>query len=125
MSQYQLPHKHGEHRSEIINTLLHTKDLQLVSSIFKLLSDPSRLRIFWLLCHHEECVINISALMNMSSPAVAHHLKLLKDSGLLEYRRDGKEVYYKAAASETPKALHTMIETMIEISCPKKETPDE
>ena len=118
MSQYQLPHNHGEHRPELINTLLHTKDFQLVSSIFKLLSDPSRLRIFWLLCHCEECVINISAIVGMSSPAVSHHLKLLKSSGLIVSRREGKEVYYRASDTEAANLLHHMIEKLVEITCP-------
>ena len=63
----------------------------------KQLGDPSRLRIFWLLCHCEECVLNIAAIVNMSSPAVSHHLRLLKSSGLIVSRREGKEMYYRTA----------------------------
>ena len=68
-----------------------------------LLSDPSRLRIFWLLCHCEECVMNISALVDMSSPAVSHHLRNLKASGLIVSRREGKE-NARARAAERRKA---------------------
>ena len=46
------------------------------------LSDSSRVRIFWLLCHCEECVIDLSAMVGMSSPAVSHHLRQLRESGL-------------------------------------------
>ena len=42
---------------------------------------------FWLLCHCEECVINIVALVEMSSPAVSHHLKQLRSGGLITSRR--------------------------------------
>ena len=41
----------------------------------------------------EECVLNISAMLEMSSPAVSHHLRPLKNSGLIVSRREGKEVY--------------------------------
>ena len=82
------------------------------------MGDLSRVRIFWLLCHCEECVINISSLMEMSSPAVSHHLKQLKMTGLIISRRDGKEVYYKAADTVQAQMLHHMIEQAIEISCP-------
>lgn len=91
----------------------------MVSDVFKQLSDSSRLRIFWLLCHREECVINISALVDMSSPAVSHHLRQLKASGLIVSRREGKEVYYKASSSEGSQLLHQTIEKIMEISCPQ------
>ena len=91
---------------------------QIVADLFKQMGDLSRVRIFWLLCHCEECVINISSLMEMSSPAVSHHLKQLKMTGLIISRRDGKEVYYKAADTVQAQMLHHMIEQAIEISCP-------
>lgn len=76
---------------------------------------------FWLLCHCEECVINLSSIVGMSSPAVSHHLRQLKSSGLIVSRRDGKEVYYKAATTEQAQLLHQIIEKMVEISCPATE----
>ena len=89
-----------------------------MTDIFKLLDDTSRVRIFWLLCHCEECVINISALVEMTSPAVSHHLRQLKAGGLIVGRREGKEVYYRAADTEQSRLLHQAIENMMEISCP-------
>ena len=71
----------------------------------------------------EECVINIAALMEMSSPAVAHHLRLLRASGLIESRRDGKETYYRASKSKKAQSLHHMIEEMMDISCFQKNMP--
>ena len=63
-------------------------------------------------------VINISAMVGMSSPAVSHHLKLLKASGLITSRRKGKEVYYSAAMTKNSQALHKMLEELLEIACP-------
>ena len=54
----------------------------------------------------------------MSSPAVSHHLRQLKSSGLIVSRREGKEVYYRAADTEQVQLLHRMIEKMVETSCP-------
>jgi DNA-binding transcriptional ArsR family regulator len=90
----------------------------MVADVFKQLNDASRLRVFWLLCHMEECVINIAALMEMSTPAVSHHLKQLKSGGLIVSRREGKEVYYKAADTEQSRLLHKAIEELMEIVCP-------
>ena len=99
-----LPHHHGEeehHNIDQIRAQLAKADnFQIVADIFKQVGDPTRVRIFWLLCHCEECVQNISALMEMSSPAVSHHLRGLKDNGLIVSRRVGKEVFYKAADTD-------------------------
>lgn len=91
-----------------------------VSEAMKQLGDPSRLRIFWLLCHCEECVQSIASLVNMSSPAVSHHLRLLKGAGLICAKRDGKEMYYRASDTELAQALHQTIEHIAKITCPEE-----
>lgn len=118
MSKIELPHNHNENIDVIYEYTAQTENFQILSAIFKQLGDSNRLRIFWLLCHCEECVINISAVTQMSSPAVSHHLKLLRASDLITSRRGGKEVYYKAADTTQTKLLHSMIESLVEISCP-------
>ena len=113
-----LPHDHGQAFEHLCSHMPQTSDFQVAAEIFKQLGDSSRIRIFWLLCHCEECVINISSLVEMSSPAVSHHLKQLKITGLIVSRREGKEVYYKAADTVQAQLLHHMIEQVIQISCP-------
>ena len=115
-----LPHHHQdtEREFEIIKHLPDENVITTVAEAMKQLGDPSRLRIFWLLCHTEECVINIAALTNMSSPAVSHHLRLLKATGLIVSRREGKEMYYRAADTHLVSKLHVTIEEIAEISCP-------
>ena len=120
MQQCSLPHDHGQLIEQNFDHMPRTEDFQIVADIFKQLCDGSRIRIFWLLCHCEECVINLSSLVDMNSPAVSHHLRQLKNSGLIVSRRDGKEVYYKAADTKQVQLLHQMIEKMVEISCPSK-----
>lgn len=116
-----LPHQHGEtHLDHICHQLSNDTQFFTASECFKQLSDPTRLRIFWLLCHHEECVINIAALLSMSSPAVAHHLRSLHECGLIQSRRNGKEVHYKAAENEVSVLLHEVVEQIMEMTCPKK-----
>lgn len=113
-----LPHDHGHESSSVLSNMPSSEDCQAVAAIFKQLGDGNRIRIFWLLCHCEECVINIAALMEMSSPAVSHHLKQLRFGGLITSRREGKEVYYKAADNKQAKLLHRFIEQLVEITCP-------
>ena len=120
MEDISLPHHHNDQMktAQLSAYLSQVANFQTVAGVFKQLSDPTRVRIFWLLCHCEECVLNISTLMEMSSPAVSHHLRQLKDRGLIVSRREGKEVYYRAAATEQAQLLHLMIERTMEISCP-------
>ena len=117
----ELPHRHGEEaRAAVLREHLgHVAYFQAVAEVFRQLGDPTRIRIFWLLCHCEECVVNISAMLEMSSPAVSHHLRPLKNSGLIVCRREGKEVYYRAADTEESRLLHRMIEQVMEIACPE------
>lgn len=117
----KLPHHHGkeDNVSSIKEQLENVGNFQIIAEVFKQLGDSTRIRIFWMLCHREECVLNISSMLNMSSPAISHHLRPLKSSGLIVSRREGKEVYYKAADNEQSWLLHMMIEKVMEIACPK------
>ena len=122
MEHTGLPHDHGEeqnHTAAMRELLRDEGHFQRIADIFRQLGDPSRIRIFWLLCHCEECVVNIADMVEMSSPAVSHHLRVLKDSGLLDSRRDGREVYYRAADAPQSRLLHEMIEQVMDVACPQ------
>lgn len=98
--------------------LLTINDALLLAEVFKQLGDPTRLRIFLYLCHTKENVLGIAQVMDMSSPAVSHHLRLLKASGLIESHRQGKEMYYQAKDTPIAESLHHMIEDIEKITCP-------
>lgn len=122
MEHTPLPHRHGssESLSRLESCMQEVESFQAVAGLCRLLSDAGRVRIFWLLCHCEECVIDLSALVGMTPPAVSHHLRLLRESGLVTARRAGKEVYYRAAEGEQAQLLHRMIERTMAISCPEE-----
>lgn len=113
-----LPHDHGHISYELMYEMQQTKAFEDVADIFKMMSDGTRVQIFLLLCHCEECVVNISALTGSSSPAVSHHLRLLKDSGLIISRREGREVYYTAVKTPRAQILHDTVEGLMETACP-------
>ena len=110
-------HDHGGNTDELLRTKPADEAFVKAADVFALLNDPTRLRILWLLSHSEECVTNISITIGMSAPAVSHHLRLLRQTGLLQNRRDGKEVYYKLADTPTGCLVHKVIDDMFEINC--------
>ena len=124
MGEIHLPHCHCDNENKIIKCMPSVEDCSSMADIFKQLSDGTRLRILWMLCHLEECVSNIAAAMEMSDPAVSHHLKQLKTSGLIVSRREGKEVCYRAADTEQARLLHIMIERTMEIACPEEDAAE-
>jgi DNA-binding transcriptional ArsR family regulator len=64
--------------------------------IFQALADPSRRAIFESLTRGEAAVKEITARFDISQPAVSQHLAKLKDAGLVNDRREGRSVYYRA-----------------------------
>lgn len=111
---------HGDDRAvdQVMKSMPAADQFQIAADLFRQLGDGSRIRIFWILCHCEACVTTISSMMQMSSPAVSHHLRQLRGTGLIVGRRDGKEVYYRVADNELARTLHQMIEHMVQIACP-------
>ena len=122
MKHYNMPHDHGQNIDTVLERMPCMDSFTSVAALFKQMSDSTRLRILWLLCHCEECVSNISAAMQMGDPAVSHHLSVLKKSGLITSRRDGKEVYYKIADNEQTKLLHEVMDRLFEVECPCTES---
>lgn len=118
MSNHTLPHNHGQNEEKVLENLPSVEECRKVAEVFKQISDGTRLRILWLLCHCEECVSNIAAAMEMSDPAVSHHLRILKSTGLIVSRREGKEIYYKLAETQMAEHVHHVCEEMFEIACP-------
>lgn len=118
MKANALPHNHSHNENKVLESLPSTENCRTAADIFKQLSDGTRLRILWLLCHCEECVCNIAAAMEMSDPAVSHHLRTLKNTGLIVSRRDGKETYYKLADTKTADYVHHICEEIFNIACP-------
>ncbi len=71
-----------------------------ILSIFKSLSDETRLRILKLLEYGELCVCDIVAALDMIQPNVSFHLGVLKEAGLIKDRRQGKWIHYSIDDSD-------------------------
>lgn len=65
-----------------------------VSALFKILGDPTRVKIVWALEQHELCVCDIASTLDMTKSAISHQLALLRKHNLVKTRREGKQVFY-------------------------------
>lgn len=84
--------------------------LARLSRTFSAFSDLTRLRIMLAVSSRELCVCELSKVLGMSSPAVSHHLRRLKDLGLVRTRREGKMVYYLLDDEHVQQILATGLE---------------
>jgi ArsR family transcriptional regulator len=70
------------------------EELDKLSQIFKIIGDSTRIKILWTLDNHEMCVCDIANVLNMTKSSISHQLAILRTSGIVKYRKSGKEVYY-------------------------------
>jgi DNA-binding transcriptional ArsR family regulator len=74
--------------------LLKTATVEVLAETFRVLGDPTRVRILDALANGELCVCDIAALVEMSESAVSHQLRLLRTMRLVRPRRAGRQVFY-------------------------------
>ncbi len=69
-----------------------------LARMFKALADPVRLRLLSIVASHpggEACVCDLSSAFDLTQPTISHHLRVLREAGLLECERRGTWVYYR------------------------------
>ena len=76
MTSTPLPHDHGQPPEPTLAAMPDTESFQTIAELLKQLGDSSRIRIFWLLCHCEECVINLSACLLYTSCMTSRPLQI-------------------------------------------------
>lgn len=80
--------------SDVRSRLLGGQAIESVAGVFKLLGDPTRVRLVDALTHGERCVCDLAALVGMSESAISHQLRLLRAARLVRVRRLGRMAYY-------------------------------
>jgi DNA-binding transcriptional ArsR family regulator len=80
------------------------------AEVFSLLGDYTRIRILKALSSTELCVCDLAAILEATSSAVSHQLRLLRAKGIVKFRREGKVVYYSLADEHVHQLLTQMIE---------------
>lgn len=81
-----------------------------LAELFKVFGDSTRIKILFVLFEAEMCVCDIARVLNMTPSAISHQLKVLKQSGLVKFRRDGKSIFYSLADEHISTILGTGME---------------
>lgn len=90
-------HAHEDIIAQVNSTMPDDEILLDLAELFKVFGDSTRIKILYVLFESEMCVCDIAQLLNMTQSAISHHLRTLKQSKLVTYRREGKTVFYSLA----------------------------
>lgn len=91
------------------------KVLEFKARLFKVVSDPNRLKILEILRNGDNCQCEIIPLIGQSQPTVSRHLRLLEESGLISSSKDGTKIFYAVVDKHVYKMIDAIDENMIDL----------
>lgn len=109
---FQLTEPTDDSLDELKNALPSASVMNSVADTFKILSDTTRVKILYALSVSELCVQDISALAGVSQSAVSHQLRILRNFRLVQWKKNGKQVFYSLDSL----TVRTLIEKAMEHS---------
>jgi len=98
------------HRQRVVraeSARIPARELERLALTFKILGDPTRLKIVMALAGGEMCVCDLAAFLNLSESAVSHQLRRLREMSLVKNRRDGQILYYVLDDAHVSQLLRT------------------
>jgi ArsR family transcriptional regulator len=87
-------HAHPDIIQSVKNQMPDEELLYDLAELFKIFGDSTRIKILYVLLESEMCVCDIAQLLNMTQSAISHQLRILKQSRLVKFRREGKTIFY-------------------------------
>lgn len=79
--------------------------VEMATTALRMLADPGRMRMLWLLSGDEYDVASLATAVGIARPTVSQHLAKLRLAGLVDLRRDGRHVYYRARGGHVRRLL--------------------
>ena len=106
-----------QHIEETTKKYTHTisdEEAQQQVYLLKALSDPTRLQIINLLLHHEDelCVLEITSAFRLKQPTISFHLRILKDTGIVNVRQRGLYAYYFVNREKLQEAQEVIVQLL-------------
>ena len=103
-------HAHEEVVEMVRERMPEEELLYDLAELFKVFGDSTRIKILYALFESELCVCDIAQLLNMTQSAISHQLRVLKQSHLVKYRRDGKIILYSLADDHVRRVINQGME---------------
>lgn len=104
--------KYAEELAQLVEKVAEEKVVRQTSRLFKALANPTRLKILRLLGVREMCVCELTVALKLTQPTISHHLDILKYTGLLGERREGRWVYFNIARPDDMRLLQKIESAM-------------
>ncbi len=101
---------HYNQINEVKKTEPTEEEIIDMADMFKLFSDSTRLRIICAILNSELCVCDLCELLNLTQSNVSHQLQLLRNSKLVKYRKEGKQVFYSLQDNHVEKIIRMALE---------------
>ena len=96
---------HEDAVEQVLSEMPGDETLYDLAELFKVFGDSTRIKLLYALFEAELCVCDISRLLGLTQSAVSHQLRVLKNSRLVKFRKDGKTVFYSLADDHVRKII--------------------
>ena len=102
----------------VAGTSLSAAQAEALARVFKALADPVRLRLLSMIAgaeRGEACVCELTVGFDVSGPTISHHLKVLREAGLIEGERRGTWIYYRVLPPALEAAATALVPRRIQV----------
>lgn len=107
---------YDEHKVNRVKEKLSKNDFQEMAQVFKVLADHTRLKVAYALCDEDElCVCDVANIIGSTMATASHHLRLLRNMGIAQYRKEGKLVFYSLEDEQLKQMIRLAIEHQKEV----------
>ncbi len=107
-------HAHNEIVARVKQAMPDEIKLYDLAELYKVFADSTRIKILYCLFEAEMCVCDIATLLSMTTSAISHQLRVLKQAKLVKFRRDGKTVFYSLSDDHVSTILDMGMEHIVE-----------
>ena len=107
-------HAHSDLIERVNDNMPDEEILYEIAELYKIFGDSTRIKILYVLFEAEMCVNDIAQLLNISTSAISHQLRILKQAQLVKFRREGKTIFYSLSDDHVRTILNQGMEHICE-----------
>ena len=107
-------HAHSDLIERVNENMPDEEILYEIAELYKIFGDSTRIKILYVLFEAEMCVNDIAQLLNISTSAISHQLRILKQAQLVKFRREGKTIFYSLSDDHVRTILNQGMEHICE-----------